>query len=90
MGDWITGTIIAMGYLGVLLLTLLEAVFWPLPSELILPLAGYLASHREMTLAGVIVAGTAGSVLGRCCCTGSEAGSARKSSRPLPTITAAG
>lgn len=64
MGDWITSTIIAMGYLGVLLLTLLETVFWPLPSELILPLAGYLASHREMTLAGVIVAGTAGSVLG--------------------------
>lgn len=64
MGDWITSTIIAMGYLGVLLLTLLETVFWPLPSELILPLAGYLASHHEMTLVGVIVAGTAGSVLG--------------------------
>jgi membrane protein DedA with SNARE-associated domain len=64
MGDWITSTIIAMGYLGVLLLTLLETVFWPLPSELILPLAGYLAWRHEMTLAGVIVAGTAGSVLG--------------------------
>ena len=64
MGDWITSTIIAMGYVGVLLLTLLETVFWPLPSELILPLAGYLASHHEMTLVGVIIAGTAGSVLG--------------------------
>jgi len=64
MGDWITSTIISTGYLGVLLLTLLETVFWPLPSELILPLAGYLVSHGEMGMVGVIIAGTAGSVLG--------------------------
>ena len=64
VGDWITSTIISTGYLGVLLLTLLETVFWPLPSELILPLAGYLVSHGEMGMIGVIVAGTGGSVLG--------------------------
>lgn len=64
MGDWITSTITRMGELGVFLLTLLETVFPPIPSELIMPLAGYLASSGDMSLWGAIVAGTAGSLLG--------------------------
>ena len=64
MGDWITNTIKSMGYGGVFLLTLLETVFPPIPSELIMPLAGYLVSEGKMTLAGAVAAGTAGSVLG--------------------------
>lgn len=64
MGDWITSTINRMGELGVFLLTLLETVFPPIPSELIMPLAGYLASSGDMSLWGAVVAGTAGSVLG--------------------------
>ena len=42
----------------------IENVFLPLPSELIMPLAGFLTANGKMTLAGVIVAGTIGSVLG--------------------------
>lgn len=64
MGQWITNTIASMGYVGVFLLTLLETVFPPIPSELIMPLAGYLVSQGKMTLIGVIIAGTAGSVIG--------------------------
>jgi membrane protein DedA with SNARE-associated domain len=42
----------------------LENVFPPLPSELIMPLAGFTASQGELTLIGVIIAGTIGSVVG--------------------------
>lgn len=64
MGDWITSAISSIGYLGVLLLMLLETVFPPIPSELIMPLAGYLVSQGEMTLWGAVLAGTVGSTLG--------------------------
>lgn len=64
MNSWIADALLAMGYAGVALLTLLENVFPPIPSELILPLAGFLASSGTMTLPGVIAAGTLGSVLG--------------------------
>jgi membrane protein DedA with SNARE-associated domain len=39
-------------------------VFPPIPSELIMPLAGYLVATGKLTLVGVIIAGTAGSVAG--------------------------
>lgn len=64
MGSWIADTLAAMGYLGVALLTFVENIFPPIPSELVLPLAGYLVSQGAMTLPGAIAAGTAGSVLG--------------------------
>jgi membrane protein DedA with SNARE-associated domain len=64
MGDWITDSITRMGVVGVFLLTLLETVFPPIPSELIMPLAGYLASRDEMSLWGAVLAGTLGSLAG--------------------------
>jgi hypothetical protein len=50
---WIIG---ALGYLGVALLTLAETVFPPLPSEVIIPLAGMEAQRRGLSLTGVILA----------------------------------
>lgn len=64
MGAWITRIIEGMGYAGVAWLAFIENVFPPIPSELIMPLGGFLASRGSMTLAGVIAAGTLGSVLG--------------------------
>jgi len=64
MGQWIIDFVSRTGALAVFLLTLLETVFPPIPSELIMPLAGYLASRGDMTLTGAIVGGTLGSVLG--------------------------
>ena len=64
MGDWITDTITRMGELGVFLLTLLETVFPPIPSELVMPLAGYIASRGGMSLWGAVLAGTLGALLG--------------------------
>ena len=52
------------GYLAVCALILLENVFPPIPSEVILPMAGFLVLSSSMTLPGVIVAATAGSVAG--------------------------
>jgi membrane protein DedA with SNARE-associated domain len=61
---FVTGLLDSLGYAGLVLLMFLENVFPPIPSELIMPLAGYGASQGQLTLAGVIVAGTIGSVLG--------------------------
>ena len=54
----------ALGEVGVGVLILAENVFPPIPSEVVLPLAGYLASRGRMELALVVLAATVGSVLG--------------------------
>lgn len=64
MADWIVGLIEQYGYLGIALLMLLENVFPPIPSELIMPFAGFAAARGDLHPAGVLAAGTAGSLLG--------------------------
>lgn len=64
MFDWITGLVEQGGSIGVALLMLAENVFPPIPSELIMPLAGYLAALGRLDALAVVVAGTVGSVLG--------------------------
>jgi membrane protein DedA with SNARE-associated domain len=64
MFDWITGTIERLGYVGVAALTFLENVFPPIPSELVIPLAGFVAAQGELRLWIVIAAGTVGSLAG--------------------------
>jgi membrane protein DedA with SNARE-associated domain len=54
----------ALGEVGVAVLVALENLFPPIPSELVLPLAGFLASQGRMGLVLVIVAATVGSVVG--------------------------
>lgn len=64
MFDKIVDIVSGFGYVGVFMLMLLENIFPPIPSELIMPLAGFVAARGELNFAGVIVAGTAGSVIG--------------------------
>lgn len=64
MTEWITGLIEDMGYLGIALLMFLENLFPPLPSEVIMPMAGFTASGGELSLVGVLIAGTAGTLSG--------------------------
>lgn len=64
MSDWIKSTIENFSYPGIVFLMLLENVFPPIPSELIIPLAGFVSSQGELSLFGVIVAGTLGAVAG--------------------------
>ncbi|KXH84151.1 alkaline phosphatase [Sporosarcina sp. HYO08] len=54
----------AYGYLGVFLLILIENLFPPIPSEVILAFGGFMTTYSELTETGVIVAATAGSVIG--------------------------
>ncbi len=58
------GIVASTGYFGLVMLMVAENLFPPIPSELILPLAGYMASQERLQLGGVVVAATAGAVLG--------------------------
>jgi membrane protein DedA with SNARE-associated domain len=64
VSDWIIDVIQRSGYLGVALLMLLENVFPPIPSELVLPFAGYVAASGKLHPVGVLLAAIAGSLLG--------------------------
>lgn len=64
MVEWITNTMSSLGYLGIGLLMFLENLFPPIPSELIMPLAGFTVSRGEMQLFPAIVAGVVGTILG--------------------------
>ena len=64
MANWIIEFIGQQGYLGIVLLMILENVFPPIPSELIMPFAGFVAARGDLNAIGVLLAGTVGSVLG--------------------------
>ncbi len=64
MFDWISEVIDKMGYAGIALLMFAENVFPPIPSELIMPLAGFNAARGAMNFWGVLAAGIVGSLAG--------------------------
>jgi membrane protein DedA with SNARE-associated domain len=64
MASWIIAFISSTGYWGILLLMLVENVFPPIPSELIMPLAGFMVAQDKLTFLGATLAGMAGSVIG--------------------------
>lgn len=63
--DWILDLIERGGYLAVAFLMLAENVFPPIPSEVVMPVAGIAAERGEMSIALVIVFGTIGAVVGQ-------------------------
>jgi membrane protein DedA with SNARE-associated domain len=64
LADWVTDVIDELGYLGVALLVALENLFPPIPSEVVLPFAGFVARDGDATLWGMILAATIGSLVG--------------------------
>ncbi|GFO62996.1 DedA family protein [Geomonas paludis] len=62
--QWLVETIGAMGYPGIFLLMALESSVFPIPSELVMPPAGYLAQQGQMNMTVAIVCGTVGSLVG--------------------------
>lgn len=64
MASWIEHVMGALGVWGVALLMFLENVFPPIPSELIMTLAGVAASQGQASIVAVILAGTFGSLAG--------------------------
>jgi membrane protein DedA with SNARE-associated domain len=61
---WAERVITALGEWGVALLVLLETVFPPVPSEVILPLAGFLTGQGSLSLPLVVLTSTLGAYLG--------------------------
>lgn len=61
---WIEQIISAMGYPGITFVMLVENLFPPIPSEVVMPFAGFLVVDGRFSLPGIILAGTLGSVLG--------------------------
>jgi len=62
--DWLLATILKLGYPGIFLLMAMESSVIPIPSELVMPPAGYWAAEGKMHLAVAILCGTAGSLVG--------------------------
>lgn len=60
---WVLSIMEKLGYLGIAFLMFLDNIFPPIPSEIIMPSAGYTAAKGELTLIGVIIAGSIGSLL---------------------------
>ncbi|MDY6486769.1 DedA family protein [Acinetobacter faecalis] len=61
--EWVISIMEQLGYLGIAILMFLDNVFPPIPSEIIMPSAGYTASQNQLLLVGVIIAGCIGSLL---------------------------
>ena len=62
--QWLVDTIGVMGYPGIVLLMAMESSIIPVPSELVMPPAGYLASQGKMNMIAAILCGTVGSLVG--------------------------
>jgi membrane protein DedA with SNARE-associated domain len=64
MVDWIRNVMDVLGYLGLFLLLVLENLFPPIPSEVVLPLAGFLVGTGDFNFVGAVLSSTAGAVAG--------------------------
>lgn len=64
MDDWIIHLVNDTGYWGVAFLMFLETIFPPVPSEVIMTVAGVSSARGNMHFGGVVASGTAGAMLG--------------------------
>src|SRR6188768_1825571 len=64
MEQWIIEIVTAFGYVGVFFLMLAENLFPPIPSEVIVPVAGLAVGAGTLSLTGVVIAALAGTLIG--------------------------
>ena len=64
LATWVQDVIESLGYLGVALLVIAENLFPPIPSEIVLPFAGFVARRGDGSVIVMVLAATIGSVLG--------------------------
>jgi membrane protein DedA with SNARE-associated domain len=64
LATWVTNVIETLGYPGLTILVALENLFPPIPSEVILPLAGFLTGQGRFSFVLVLLASTLGSLIG--------------------------
>jgi membrane protein DedA with SNARE-associated domain len=62
--DWVTDVVDTLGYLGVAFLVAFENIFPPIPSEVVLPLAGFTAGQGDANVILMVAAATVGSMVG--------------------------
>ncbi|MEK6810385.1 MAG: DedA family protein, partial [Candidatus Thermoplasmatota archaeon] len=62
--QWIAQVVAAIGYPGIFALMVIEGILTPIPSEFIMPFAGYLSAQGLMHPVLAILAGTAGAAVG--------------------------
>lgn len=64
MQEWITQIMSNYGYFGIFFLIVVENVFPPIPSEVILTFGGFMTTRSDMNVVGVILVATLGSLIG--------------------------
>jgi membrane protein DedA with SNARE-associated domain len=64
LADWISNTMNTLGYWGIGFLMFMENLFPPIPSELIMPLAGFTVAQGKMNFQYAVLAGVVGTILG--------------------------
>ncbi|MFT5097147.1 MULTISPECIES: DedA family protein [Psychrobacter] len=64
ISEWVLSIMAKFGYFGIVFAMFAENVFPPIPSEVIMPAAGFAASRGDLNLILVILAGTLGASLG--------------------------
>ena len=64
LATWVQDVIESLGYLGVAILVVVENLFPPIPSEIVLPFAGFVAQRGDASVVVMILAATVGSVVG--------------------------
>lgn len=64
MENWLIEIMSAYGYVGIMFLIALENIFPPIPSEVILTFGGFMTTSTPMTIFGVVISATVGSVVG--------------------------
>ncbi|MEE9224167.1 MAG: DedA family protein [Thermoplasmata archaeon] len=64
IANWFKDVIQAVGYPGIFLAMLVEGIVTPIPSEIIMPFAGYLAAQGQFNIVLVILVGSLGAVIG--------------------------
>lgn len=60
----IESVILQFGYVGIALIMAAENIFPPIPSELVMPFAGFMAGRGQLNFVAIVLAGTLGSVVG--------------------------
>ncbi|WP_175640468.1 DedA family protein [Metabacillus schmidteae] len=64
MENWLMSVMENYGYVGIMLLIALENIFPPIPSEVILTFGGFMTTTTNLSIVGVVIASTIGSVVG--------------------------
>lgn len=64
LAGWARDLVVVAGYVGLFAAMVVENVFPPIPSEVVLPLAGFETARGELSFIGVLIAATLGSLVG--------------------------